>query len=342
MRPWTPEYAGRIDERVIDSVALRGNALGDDASRPLWVYLPPGYDDAPDRRYPTVYFLQGYGDALPRWSRRPLFGRTTPELVDAVFADDAVARCIVVYVDAWTSLGGSQFVDSPGTGRYQTYLCEDVVGFVDANYRTLSSPKNRALQGHSSGGFGAIVGCMMRPDVFGAFASHAGDVCYEHCYLPEIATSYRALRDRYERSYARFFEDLARRGSLSCQDDFSLAMVYAVAACFSAEEDGSVRLPFDPASGRINEDIWERWLAWDPIRMVSRYTDALRSLRAIWIDAGKSDEYCFDVGAEILVEELRRVGVSDLAFELFDGGHGGMEQRYPLGLRYLAERIAPR
>jgi S-formylglutathione hydrolase FrmB len=212
---------------------------------------------------------------------------------------------------------------------------------VDEHYRTLVSPKHRALQGHSSGGFGAIVGTMMRPDVFGAFASHAGDVLYEHCYLPEIATAYRALRDRYGRSYANFFDELSQRKALTRQDDFSLAMVYAVAACFSAEPDGSVSLPFDPMSGRILPDVWERWLAWDPIRMVSRYVDALKSLCAIWIDAGKSDEYSFDIGAEILVEELRRVGVKDVAFELFEGGHGGVEHRYELGLRYLAERISP-
>ena len=45
MLPWYADLAGRIDEHVIDSALLRGNPLGDPHERPLWVYMPPGYDD---------------------------------------------------------------------------------------------------------------------------------------------------------------------------------------------------------------------------------------------------------------------------------------------------------
>ncbi len=53
---------------------------------------------------------------------------------------------------AWTAYGGSQFVDSPGTGRYHSYLCDEVVPFVDAHYRTLPEPAHRAISGKSSVG----------------------------------------------------------------------------------------------------------------------------------------------------------------------------------------------
>jgi len=59
MLPWTGDLAGRLDALVIDSDALRGNPLGDPHERPLWVYVPPGYDDDPAARYPTVYVIQG-------------------------------------------------------------------------------------------------------------------------------------------------------------------------------------------------------------------------------------------------------------------------------------------
>ena len=49
MLPWSTELAGRLDHEVIDSALLRGNPLGDPHERPLWVYTPPGYDDAPTR-----------------------------------------------------------------------------------------------------------------------------------------------------------------------------------------------------------------------------------------------------------------------------------------------------
>jgi hypothetical protein len=74
--------------------------------------------------------------------------------------------------------------------------------------------------------------------------------------------------------------------------------------------------------------------------MVEEHADALRGMRAIYIDAGKSDEYFLDLGAEAFRRELERVGVNDVFFELFEGRHGGIVWRYPIALRYLAERLA--
>jgi hypothetical protein len=120
-----------------------------------------------------------------------------------------------------------------------------------------------------------------------------------------------------------------------------LLNVWPMAACYSADPDGTVQLPFD-AAGRIRHDIWDRWLAWDPVRMVDSHADALRGLRAIWVDAGRADDFYLDLGAAAFVEELRRIGVGEpaLRFELFDGTHANVEWRYPLAIRFLAERLS--
>ena len=114
-----------------------------------------------------------------------------------------------------------------------------------------------------------------------------------------------------------------------------------MAACYSADEDGAVRLPFDAATGELLPEVWERWLAWDPVRMVGSHADALRSQRAIYIDAGKRDEFYLDLGAEAFRRKLEEIGVEGFHFELFDATHMAIEYRYPLGLRYLAERLSP-
>jgi S-formylglutathione hydrolase FrmB len=341
MRPWSSSYVGRLEETEITSKALQDNPLGDSAQRPLYVYLPPGYDEQPERSYPCVYVLQGFFGALPAWKTRTNNLRPTyPEMADALFASGSVPPCILVFVDAWTALGGSQFVDSPATGRYHTYLCEDVVPFVDTRYRTLATPAHRGLQGKSSGGFGAMITAMMRPDLFGGFATHAGDALYEYCHLPEIVEAYRALRDHYDSNFDAFFADIAQRPALSLPSDAALLEVYAMAACFSAEPDGTIKLPFDLRTGRIDEAVWARWLSWDPVRMVSLHVSALRSQKAIWVDAGRSDTYHLDLGAQAFVAELSHIGVSDVAFELFEGTHSAIEYRYPLSLEYLAQRLA--
>jgi S-formylglutathione hydrolase FrmB len=342
MLPWSADLAGRIDEHVITSELLRANPLGDPCERPLWVYLPPGYDDGPARAYPSVYVIQGYTGHVAMWRNRSAYRQPFPETADAVFAGGQAPPAIVVYVDAWTGYGGSQFVDSPGTGRYHSYLCEEVVPWVDSRYRTVADAGHRAIMGKSSGGFGAMITPMLRPDLFGALATHAGDSLYEFCYLPEFGKSMRHLRD-YGGDIWRWWADFRSRTSFTADADMDLLMLLGVSACFSAGPDGTVELPFDPRTGVLRPQVWQRWLDWDPVRMVPRYAAQLRSLRAIWIDAGTRDEWFLDIGAEAFRAALRAAGVPDevIHFELFDATHMGIDYRYPLSLAWLCQRIAP-
>jgi hypothetical protein len=76
--------------------------------------------------------------------------------------------------------------------------------------------------------------------------------------------------------------------------------------------------------------------------MVDGHIDALRGLSAIYIDSGTRDQFFLDIGATAFKRALERIGVTDVYFELFDGTHSSIEYRYPLALRYLAERLQPR
>jgi S-formylglutathione hydrolase FrmB len=342
MLPWSGALSGRLDEHVITSELLRGNPLGDPHERPLWVYVPPGYDADPDRRYPSVYVIQGYTGHVAMWRNRTAYRQPFPETADQMFATGQAPHAIVVYVDAWTAYGGSQFVDSPGTGRYHSYLCEEVVSWVDRHYRTLAQSAHRAIAGKSSGGFGAMITPMLRPDLFGALATHAGDALYEHCYLPEFSKATRHLR-RYEGDVFGWWRDFRSRTAFTKEEDSSLLTVLGVAACFSADDDGTPRLPFDTRTGELLPEHWQRWLDLDPVRMAPRYADALRSLRAVWIDAGTRDDFYLDLGAEAFRRALADVGVPDeiVHFELFDATHAAIDYRYPMSLAWLCQRITP-
>jgi hypothetical protein len=335
MEPWSRELRGQLDEHVIASDALAGNALRDPSERPLWVYTPPGADGP----LPSIYLIQGHTGQIDMWRNRSAFRPNVVELVDALFSGDC-PPALVVFVDAWTSYGGSQFLDSPAVGNYHTYLCDEVVPFVDGAYPTIRDATSRGITGKSSGGYGAMVTPMLRPDLFGGLATHAGDALFEHCYLPDFRDALRALRE-YDGSWEAFWQDFRSRPAFTKGTDFALLNTYAMAACYSANDDGSVELPFDDL-GQLRDDVWERWLAWDPVRMVERHAAALRSLRAIYIDSGKRDQYFLDVGAEAFRDALAAIGVTDVFFELFDGTHSSIEYRYPLALRYLAERLQPR
>jgi hypothetical protein len=342
--PWSGELAGRIDEHALDSACLRGNVLGDPHVRPLWVYVPPGYDDPAHPQhaadYPAVYVLQGYTGHLAMWRNRTAFRQPFPETADALFARGDAPPCLVVYVDAWTSYGGSQFVDSPGTGNYHSYLCTEVVPYVDARYRTRAGAAHRAVAGKSSGGFGAMVTAMLRPDLFSALATHAGDSLFELSYLPDFGKVARALR-AYDGDVTAWWAQFRSRTAFTGPHDDLLLEFLGVAACYSADPDGTPRLPLNPSTGAPVPDLWDRWLAWDPVRMAARCGDALRSMRAIWIDAGTRDEWFLDLGATAFRDAVAAAGVPDgrVHFELFDAGHMGIDYRYPLSLAWLAHRL---
>jgi hypothetical protein len=339
MEPWSRDPRGRLDELEIDSEALKDNALGDPHVRPVWVYTPPGYDDDAGRRYPSVFVIQGLTGQLDMWRNREAFRPNYPEMIDELFSRADVPGAVVAFVDCWTSIGGSQFLNSPGTGRYLDYLCDEVVPFVDDRYRTEATSDRRGIQGKSSGGYGAMVVPMLRPDVFGALASHAGDAAFEMCYLPEFRIVARVLREDYGGSYERFWEDARSRPFGTKKHDGELLNTWCMSACYSADADGTVRLPFDPETGMLIDDVWRRWTEKDPARMVSRHADELRSMRAIWLDGGTGDEYFLDVGAVAVSKELEKIGVEH-TLELFDGGHMSIGYRYPRSLEFLVRALA--
>lgn len=330
--------SGRWQEHAIDSRALAGNPLGDPALRPLFVLTPPGYETQPERSYPTLYVLHAMtGQARAFFNVAP-FSANLPAVLE-----QAGLEALVVLVDGFTALGGSQWIDSAAIGAYGSYLCDDVVPFVEGRFRTLRAPAHRGLAGTSSGGFGAAVTAMLRPELFGGFASHAGDCLFEVSLAGEFGAAAQALRNHYGGSYVRFWEDFrSGRPVLDTAADALLQGLYATAAAFSPGPQGEVELPFSLETGELLPEVWGRWRAWDPVALAERHREALRGLRAVWIDAGRSDAYRLDLGATALSAALARAGVpaERLHFELFDGGHRGLARRLPLSLAFLAERLA--
>jgi S-formylglutathione hydrolase FrmB len=334
--PWERPMHGTLDRLIVESELLADNPLGDPARRPLYVYRPPGVELDHPRALPVVYVIQGYTGQLDMWLNRTAFEPTMIERLDALFAAGDCPDALVVFVDCWTSYGGSQFLNSSSLGRYQDYLCDEVVAFVDDRYPTLADRESRGLAGKSSGGYGAMVVPMMRPDVFSALASHAGDALFEASNLPTFREVARTLRDRFDGSYEVFFERLAASDHMDWELFASPLEMYGYAAAYSPDpaNPGKALLPFDIATGRLHDDVWAQWLDKDPVRMARPHAEALRSMRRIYLDAGRRDEYFLDLGAQAFAAELDAIGVEH-TLELFDAKHGGITFRYPGAIREL-------
>jgi hypothetical protein len=124
---------------------------------------------------------------------------------------------------------------------------------------------------------------------------------------------------------------------LAHPDDIHVLLQLGFSAAYSHARE--YRLPYEIETAQVIPELWAQWLEWDYPTLVPRHADALRSLRAIYVDCGTRDEWYVDLTAQWLSRELIALGVPDLHVEFFDATHLAIEYRYPLGLRYLADRL---
>ncbi|MFQ5843632.1 MAG: alpha/beta hydrolase [Planctomycetota bacterium] len=321
------------------SEVLRGNLPGDPAERELWVYLPPGYAES-GSRYPVLWCLTGFTGT---GSMVVVGNRWAPGLAERM--DRLVAGgcppVIVAFPDCFTRWGGSQYLNSPALGRYEDYLCDELVPFLDGELRTIPEREARGVFGKSSGGYGAVRLAMVRPQVFSAFACHSGDMAFALCYLqsfPRCAASLAAAGGL--EAWAQRLESREKRPS----KEFDAINTVGMAAAYSPDPDApfGFALPFDPATGEIRPEIWRRWREHDPVEMVERpeCTEALRSMRLAFFDCGARDEFQLHLGQRLMVRKLRRLGIAHEAEE-FDDDHRALGYRYDVSVPKLARALLP-
>jgi len=352
------------------SSILADNPLGDPAERRLAVWLPPGYDrrgSGPGARFPVLYDLVGFtGSGLSHLNWRP-FSENVVERAARLVHEGRMGPVIIVFPDCFTSLGGNQYVNSTAIGRYADYLLQEIVPFVDREFRTLASREHRGCFGKSSGGYGAMLHGMKYAEHWGAIANHSGDACFELVYGADWPNTLDTLA-KYRRPALRAGRVLpprdtaAERGLAAGLDDgrvrrfleavwrkpkLSAAEVHAIMnVCMAATYDPDpaaplgFRLPFHLDSGERIEARWRRWLAHDPVRLVDRYADSLRRLRAIYIDCGWRDQYRIHYGTRQLSRRLARAGVRH-RYEEFDDDHSDVDYRMDVSLPFLYRALRP-
>jgi S-formylglutathione hydrolase FrmB len=173
---------GRIEKKKFSSAALG-------VDKHYLVYLPAGYDDKASTRYPVFYYLHGLGGNENNWVEGGKLDEAADQLGlqaivvmpdgDDSFYVDGLAK---VDYDACMKDGTGLFIPQKQNKRetcvrarkYETYITKDLVGHVDATYKTIAKREGRAIAGLSMGGFGALMLSMRHQDLFSAAASHSG------------------------------------------------------------------------------------------------------------------------------------------------------------------------
>jgi enterochelin esterase family protein len=313
------------------SEILENNPLGDDFIRDLIVYLPPGYDE--DKSYPSVYVLTGFTGRGRMLLNDSAFTPNFAQRMDNLIDQGKIKPMIAVLPDCFTHYGGSQYINSSATGNYEDYLTQEIVPFVDETFRTINDKNSRAVMGKSSGGYGALIMALRHARLFGLACSTSGDAYFEHCYLQDIPKAFRAIKGDPAKLIEKFWNEDAKKG----KDDFSGLNMIGMSSCYSPR-GADFDLPFDPETGEIRDDIWAKWLAHDPVRLVENSVENLKSLKLLYIDAGTKDEFALDLGARVLCKKLRDFEIPHI-HEEFDDGHFNISYRQNRSLELISENI---
>jgi len=311
------------------SRVLRGNPLGDPSLRRTPVYLPPSY---PRKHYPVYYMLTGFTGFGEMMIQRGAWSESLPERLDRLIAAGKMAEAIVVMPDCFTRYGGSQYLNSTATGRYEDHIVRELVPYIDQNYRT---NRRRAVLGKSSGGYGALILGMRHPKVFQALACHSGDMYFEYCYLSDFPKAIDQLRKHGGlEKFVNAWEKLPKRmaGNLH-----AAVNTIAMASCYSPRGK-SFDLPFNLNTGEIRQDVWRRWKAWDPVNMLDHHAKDLKKLDCVFVDCGTRDQFALHHGARIFAAKARRLGAR-LVHEEFDDDHSSISYRYDRSFAVLSSSL---
>ncbi len=317
-----PAFHGTVELLRHESDALRGNPLGDPFDRELATYRPP--DSAGPGPFPVLFVLSGFTGRGQAFLETHPWRRGIVARYDELVARGEARPAVLVLPDAFTKLGGSQYVDSSATGDYGEYVGGELVELVERELPV--DPARRGVLGKSSGGFGALRLAMTRPGLFRAVGSISGDCAFENTFGAEFLQCLRGLVP-HDGDPARFLESFREEPSLA-GDGHAVINVLAMAACYSPNPSAPLGfdLPFDLVTGERIDEVWERWLAFDPVRAVHDHADALRALDHLHVECGLTDEFHLQWGTRVLVRELTALGIPHV-HEEHPGGHRGIDHR---------------
>jgi S-formylglutathione hydrolase FrmB len=313
--------AGTVQRIKIHGKALEGNLEGETADPDVTIYLPPGYDINRNMRYPVVYILHGYSGTDATWTGRLA---KLPESLDKDIAEKTAKEMIVVMPNAYTKYGGSMYSNSVTTGDWESYIAEDLVAYMDKNYRTIPNRMSRGIAGHSMGGYGAVRIAMKRPDVFSSLyimsacclmnnpgARGQGGQGGQRQGQREGQAQANGNRGDGARGNGQAAAGNRGRGTNN--------VLFAEAAAWSPNPNNPPDY-FDlpTKDGQVQPLIAAKWVANSPLAMLDQYVGNLKKYHEIAGEVGTADGLM--ASNKQLEEAFTTFGIKH-TFETYDGNH---------------------
>jgi hypothetical protein len=298
----------QLVSRELRSKNIAQNKLGIDPTRKILVYLPAGYDDASSQRYPVIYFLS---NPFQETFRYDFDHHDAQALFDRAIAAGVIQKFILVAVDMTTPLGTSWYANSPTTGNWDDFMVQELVPYIDANFKTLPSRDSRGIAGIFIGGYGAIRFGMRHPDIFGSvYAMHpvaTGTGVRFSMAIPnwDILLNAKSLDDVKKDGTTVIFASMFQ----ACLPNLDKPPLFID---FLAHKEGT-QLQIDPKlMDRFRNNLYLD-------AMIPQYADNLKSLRGFKFDWSRNDpNYDHVYSAQSFTRKLNEFGITHEAEEYND------------------------
>lgn len=304
-----------IQTLEITSRALAQNPLRDSPTRLNPLLLPKSAGP-----HPVVFVLAGFTGNAPFYLNTKFGELNFAQTLDQAVAKGTAPEAIYVFVDALTSWGGSQFINSPAAGLYEDYIIQELVPALKSQFACASAPSQWAVMGGSSGGYGALHLGSAHPEIFAHVGAIAPDSFFEASLLPDI---YQALPlwEIYKGDSRKAYADL-KNGKLRKQKNWhSLLNAFGMASCYDGNSDGSFNLPVDSFTGKLLPERWTRWKEHDPLEFLKKRQPQVRQLESVCLFVGQKDNFHLQFGSRQIYQLLESFKGPALKYEEFDGTH---------------------
>lgn len=336
-----------IETLTIQSRSLKNNPLNDPSERRNPVLVPlagrPGHHSSSGKTHsalPLIFLLSGFGGNGSKNIADKGFEKNTAQLIDDLVTAKAAPRAVYVFVDAWTTWGGSQFLNSSAVGHYEDYFVKELLPAVQEAFHTDSS--RVALIGASSGGYGSLHLSSTYPQSFPYAAALAPDSDFAMSYKEDILkaaplAAKHTPRELLERH--RNGEILKLKNGFSILNALAMSAIYSPVKSPKTKPSADFMFPLNLEIGEWDPQIFKSWLAKDPLHFLPKRRKNLAELKGLFIEAGNQDEFHLYFGARKIHKILNELEIKH-HFHEFKGGHFEMNSPRARALQWLQKKFS--
>ena len=347
-----PDEQLPADEEYLRFIKIRSHLLTEFHGRPIYlragIILPRGYAQEPERRYPLRVHIGGYGD---RFTEVRAMMRPGSSFRDAWLAEDPenddAPHMLLLHLDGAGPYGDPYQVNSANNGPFGDAVTQELIPFVEREFRGVGSSRARVLDGSSTGGWVSLALQIFYPDFFnGAWAScpdgvdfrafqrvdiYGGDSAYVDGQGSELPSARN--RDGGVRFTMRHEVQMENVLGLGNRWTLSAHQWGAWNAAYGPRGEGGRPVPlWDPETGVIDRSVTRHWERFDLRLVLEQHWDELapqlRDKLNIWV--GEMDDFYLNNAVHLLDEFLQTRPSIDVRIEYgSDRGHcwTGISQR---------------